>query len=151
MRHFEHGFVLWAGLAFTILGCGGPKSDMPFAPVEALVLLDGQPVEGATVTLVPVREGAASATGTTDPSGRAKLAVLVPGQNVEGEYYVGVVKSVVATRTEEEEPATSDQPSPEPQVEHIVPPRYNDPKRSGIRVTVAPGQKEVRIELTSNP
>lgn len=151
MRQLKHVVVLGFSLAFTILGCGGPKADVPLAPVEALVLLDGQPVEGATVTFVPVREGAASATGTTDASGRAKLVVLVPGQKVEGEYYVGVMKSVVPTRTEEEETAAKDQPSPEPEVKHIVPPRYNDPKQSGIRVTVAPGQKEVRIELTSNP
>ncbi len=136
-----------------MLGCGG-RQDVQFAEVEAVVLLDGSPVEGAIVTLVPVTEGqGVSATGTTNASGRARLLPTTAGGKVQGEYYVGVIKSIVPQSTEEEEESAS--PSGEaypktPELKHVVPQRYNNPRDSGIRVTIAPGQKEVRIELSSD-
>ena len=119
-----------------------------------VIVLDGSPVEGAIVTLVPVTEGqGVSATGTTDASGRARLLPTAAGGKVQGDYYVGVVKSVVPQPAGEEEEAgtsPSQEYPAEPQLKHVVPQRYNNPRDSGIRVTIAPGQKEVRIELTSD-
>lgn len=135
-----------------LVGCGG-RADVQFAEVDAVVLLDGKPIEGATVTLVPVSEGqGVSATGRTDASGRARLLPTESGGKVQGEYYVGVAKSEVPQRGEEEEEESSpsaEQYSVGPELKHIVPKRYNNPRESGIRVSIAPGQREVRIELTS--
>ncbi|MDW8078212.1 MAG: hypothetical protein RMJ16_04920 [Thermoguttaceae bacterium] len=132
-------------------GCGGGPADVKLAEVEAVVLLDGKPLDNATVTLMPVAESQGSSlTGTTDASGRAKLVVLKPEQKIEGEYFVGVVKNVIPETTEEETaaPAGTD-PAAATKIQHIVPPKYNNPRTSGIRVSVSPGQKEVRIELSS--
>lgn len=144
--------VLLAAISLGVIGCGGGGRQIEYAPVEALVLLDGQPVPGATVTLVPTTEGRSSATGETDASGRAKLMVLIPGQKVEGEYFVGVSKVITPKGPapgEEPKLPEGGKPSPETKVEHVVPQRYNDPKRSGIKVNISPGQKEIRIELSS--
>ena len=141
-------------ISLAVVGCRG-GGGVQFAEVEAVVFLDGKPVEGATVTLVPVTEGqGVSATGTTDASGRARLLPTTPGGKVQGEYYVGVIKTDVPQAGEEEEEesgGSSGEAYPTaPQLKHIVPPRYNNPRESGIRVTIAPGQKEVRIELSSD-
>src|SRR5438105_15672089 len=50
-------------------GCGG---NGPY-PVEGVVLLDGQPLEGASITLVPEGPGQ-PAVGTTAADGRFRLS-----------------------------------------------------------------------------
>jgi hypothetical protein len=72
------------------------------------------------------------------------------GGRVEGEYYVGVIKAELPKVAEEEEAsAPTEQYPAEPEVKHVVPKKYHNPRTSGIRVSIAPGQKEVRIELKS--
>lgn len=145
-------------------GCGS-KGTLKTEPVEGIVTLDGKPVEGATVTFVPVREGAGvSATGITDAAGKFSLTAVGSGAKgvafgsgtMPGEYYVGVMKSILPEAPSEEEeeegrPASDPglAPSPEPKVTHVVPPKYNDPKSSGIRVTVKEGKNTIPIELSS--
>lgn len=150
----------------VLLGCGrGPG--LKTQRVEGVLTLDGKPVEGATVTFVPVKEGqGASAVGVTDASGKFTLTVAATGRartspgagTLPGEYFVGVVKttSEVPASEEEEEasgkaastsPGTS--PSAEPKLVHVVPPKYNNPRTSGLRVTVKEGPNTIPIELSS--
>src|SRR5262245_32233134 len=56
--------VAAATLLFTSAGCGPSMSK-----VECKVTLDGQPVEGATVTFNPVEKGGLAASGFTDSNG----------------------------------------------------------------------------------
>lgn len=146
-----------------VLGACHRQPVLKTQPVEGTVTLDGKPVEGATVTFVPVVEGqGASATGITDASGKFTLTVVdtsrgrgAPGGGtVPGDYFVGVMKTTfpqAASEEEEEEGGKTkgtEAPS-EPKLTHVVPQKYNDPKRSGLRATVKEGKNVIPIELSS--
>ena len=162
-------FVLLFGLVASVIaaaGCGGtPTLQTEF--VEGLVTVDGQPVAEATVTFVPVTEGqGASATGMTNAQGIYKLTAAVTGEiaakaeagTLPGEYHVGVMKNVVEvpmSQEEAEKQGIEYVPPPsgvlqEPKITFVVPQKYNSPRKSGIQVTVQPGQNNIPIELTSN-
>ncbi|RMG00044.1 MAG: hypothetical protein D6741_07465 [Planctomycetota bacterium] len=153
---------------FAIVGCESKKT-LPTVPVTGQILLDGQPLEGATVTFHPVeREGRYSANGKTDAEGKFTLTMVgVPAEEyavpagsgvLPGEYYVGIIKNEAENsmeglsddEIEEMEAAQGDNPYAEDNIKHIVPPKYNQPRRSGIKVTVTEGQTELPpIELSS--
>lgn len=93
--------TLAPALLIAVTGCGpGGSAAIKTDLVEGVVTLDGQAVEGATVTFVPVQEGAgAAATGMTDAAGKYRLTAVGEGQGgaagagtLPGEYYVGVLK-----------------------------------------------------------
>ena len=153
-----------ASCALVFAGCSGGSS-LGTEYVEGTVTLDGQSIADATVMFVPVNEGeGASATGMTDENGVYKLtAQNVGGEMAEagsgtlpGEYYVGVIKSVSEEPMSEEEAYEKGveyvPPSAEevPEIEHIVPVKYNNPKESGITVTVKAGKNDIPIQLTTD-
>ena len=86
--------VFMACLACCVLaaGCGGGSSNPATAPVTGTVQLNGQAVEGATVTFV----GEASprpATGITDAQGKFTLTSFKPNDGAPpGEYSITITK-----------------------------------------------------------
>ncbi len=151
-------FVSW------IAGCSG-ESHLATEPVQGLVTLDGQPVPEATVMFVPVTEGQGlPATGQTDAQGVYRLtaanaqdATAKAGAGTRpGEYFVGVIKSVSETPMSEEEAFekgvkyVAPPPGQTPKVNHVVPQKFNDPKNSGIKVTVKEGENDIPISLASS-
>ncbi len=152
-----------AGLcALALLGCGEKPKTVATDFVEGIVTLDGQPVPDATVTFSPVQQGAgASATGRTDANGKYTLTAVGAGRGAEagagtlpGEYYVGVVKDqfpeVLGSDQPGYQPPPSDERPKEPTVTHIVPQQFNNPQKSGIKVTVKAGKNDIPITLKSN-
>lgn len=156
----------WCALAVLcvlVLGACHRQPKLETQPVEGTLTLDGKPVEGATVTFVPVVEGqGASATGITDAGGRFTLTVVdttrgraTPGGGtVPGDYFVGVMKTTFPQAASEEEEegggkTTGTEAPSEPKLTHVVPQKYNDPRRSGLRVTVKEGKNVIPIELSS--
>ncbi len=154
--------------AVALAGCGAhPTIDTH--PVEGIVTLDGQPLAGATVTFIPTQEGSgASATGITDSSGKYLLTAVGAGLGAEpgagtlpGEYYVGVVKDAFpddpASRQERDvlalQSSSGDATKPSRpkamKVTHIVPLKFNDPRKSGIKKSVQAGSNTIPVELTS--
>jgi len=92
--------VLMAALvAAACCGCGGKADKTGTLKAGGRVTYKGEPVSGATVTLVPQARGRA-AVGTTDDSGRFQLTTLSPGDGaLPGTYKVTVTKT--------DQPATS--------------------------------------------
>lgn len=160
----DAGITCVLGLA----GCSG-RPTIDTQPVEGIVTLDGQPLEGATVTFIPVQEGVgASATGVTDSSGKYLLTAIGAGPGAEpgagalpGEYYVGVIKDVFpedpAARQERDvfamQSSSGDATKPSRpkaiKVTHVVPQKFNDPKKSGIKKTVENDANNLPIDLRS--
>ncbi len=158
----------WMGLAASfagLAGCGGqPTLNTEY--VEGVVTLDGQPVPEATVTFEPVTDGqGASATGMTNQQGVYKLTATVTGElaavheggTLPGEYHVGVVKTIVETPMSEEEAEQAGVPyvptneyASAPKTTFVVPQKYNNPRESGIQVTVESGRNTIPLELTSD-
>ena len=169
MHRLNYGLLLFsltvAPLAMT--GCGGGGgSDLDTQYVEGVVTLDGKPVPDATVTFVPVTAGqGASATGYTDANGVYKLTAVAVGETsasgeaeagtLPGEYLVGVTKSVTVAPMSAEEAETKGIPYKEPSVNevpkttHVVPQKYNDPQKSGLKATVTDGENTIPLELKS--
>jgi hypothetical protein len=149
-------------------GCGRQPA-IDTLPVEGIVTLDGQPLAGATVTFIPVQEGAGvSATGTTDSSGKYLLTAVGAGLGAEpgagtspGEYYIGVVKDafpddpearqerdVLALQSSSGDATKPSRPKAM-KVTHVVPQKFNDPRKSGIKKTVQNKANNIPIELAS--
>lgn len=159
-------------LLFPVLlvGCGG--SDRPsLAPASGVVRLDGEPVEGATVTFIPVG-GGRPASGRTDSNGRYTIKTYhdAPGAIV-GDHKVGVVKmsgpglyaiqgdAPATAQSSSEEDDGSDSLSeiavvdsgeaPEPEIVYDVPQQYMNANESGLVVTVpSEGSDKLDLQLT---
>ena len=105
MAAFDTRFLtLWFCLSMVV-GCGRGLVD-----VKARAMLDGKPIEGATITLVRIASldsNGRPACGYTDADGIASFTTYAPGDGVvPGNYKVCVVK------TPAQHPKTT-QPSPE--------------------------------------
>jgi hypothetical protein len=158
--------LLWVGLVVclaAVVGCGGQPT-LSTEYVEGVVTVDGQPVPEATVTFVPVTEGqGAPATGMTNAQGVYKLTATVTGEvaakaeagTLPGEYFVGVMKNLIETPMSQEEAEKAGveyKPTDEysaPKITYVVPQKYNNPRESGLKVTVQAGKNDIPIELTS--
>ena len=89
--------MLCVGVMITIAGCGASNPNT--TAVTGTVTYDGEPLEGATVTLTPEAgsNGARGASGLTDASGNFTLSTVFPdGETkpgaVGGNYTVRVSK-----------------------------------------------------------
>ena len=129
----------------TIVGCGrrGPAVEI----VEGLVLLDGQPVEGATVLFSP------EAAGRTGPDGGFRLnaaggAKFGAGTKI-GDYVVTIVK-------QDHDPVPPPDPDKPPsgppnvKVWDVLPVVYKHAVMSPLRATVKKGKNSYRFELDSS-
>ena len=131
-----------AGLALLI-GCSSSNG----VPVTGKVMLDGEPVEGAAVMLMPAGSGQA-ATGATDKEGHFALHLggqtkLIP----PGQYHVGITKKKTSGVTSDD--GLSGAVGPQGMKEEwIVPRKYSDPKSSGLTAEVKPDMKPLEFDLT---
>jgi len=150
-------------LGVPSLGCQRrSRGNIPqTAPVSGIVLLDGQPVEGAMVVFVPTQSPGYGAYAMTDSSGRFQLksSEEVSGA-VPGNYLVQVTKLVTSTGgaqfivkedVEHAQAAGGGSVSPEASVtKNVLPEKYSNAKTSGVEVTVPTGGLDnVEIKLSS--
>ncbi len=162
-------FFVFPTLSLLLTGCG--DSDRPgLAPASGIVRLDGEPVEGASVTFVPVT-GGRPGSGTTDSAGRYSIKTYedAPG-GIVGEHKVSVTKmsgpglyvmqgDAPAAAPAAGEDDGSDSLSEievfdsteveEPQIVYDVPQKYMNPNDSGLVITVpAEGSDTLHLDLT---
>lgn len=89
----SNGLCLLILVALTaFIGCPA-GSGVSTAPVSGLVTLDGQPVDGATISFVPKSEGGVAAAAVTDASGRFTLVTTSGEGAVPGSYAVTISKA----------------------------------------------------------
>jgi hypothetical protein len=142
-------------------GCGDRRSPVP---VSGTVTVDGQPVEGATVTFHPLdddREGR-PATGLTDKTGTFRLTTGTEDGARPGAYKVVVIKNVLAG-PQRKIPDFPDTPEGRSQRDrfvwkqfgddqvpyrNVLPDRYGDLKTTPLTCTI-PGDGPVHFPLTS--
>jgi len=133
------GCLLAAAVAAS--GCSRrPKT----VRVTGVVTYQGKPVKDAAVLFAP--EKGRPATGVTDENGRFRLMTFVPGDGaVPGEYTVAIDahESLGPKKNGE----TGEDLGPPGKVRWIVPEKYSQLDKSGLRVTVASGQPEIRFDL----
>ncbi|MFM8497032.1 MAG: hypothetical protein ACKOEM_16155 [Planctomycetia bacterium] len=155
--HIKGGLWLAVDLCLIVLvaGCGprGPTVEM----VEGVILLDGEPVEGATVFFSPAPtdgqpQGGLPAAGRTGTGGSFRLNAVGGARSGAGtkvgEYVVTVVKQ------ESDAPVALDPnvPPAPPRlinVRDLLPSVYKVGATSPLRATVKQGRNVFRFELDS--
>ena len=130
---------LWGSLLVVLqmAGCNwGSTSDT--IPVSGVVTLDGQPVEGATVSFHAIEEGKPSAYGRTKADGSFLLQThAVNDGAVPGEFAVTIQKvHITPDEFEREDPRWKPPPPPE----YLVPQKYSDRHKSGLTASVVKGE-----------
>lgn len=142
------GCLLLGGLA----GCGDGRPSL--VQPTGTVTLDGEPVEGAIVSFLPVAEESDSyqrpSSGITDASGKFTLMTYAKGDGLpEGQYAVGIQKREVVG----ELPPNYNDETPEAfnvRYRLVIPRKYGDPKTSGLTAEVSSeGIEPAAFELDS--
>jgi hypothetical protein len=146
---------LIAAASVACAGCGKELVDL-----EARVMMDGQPVQGAAVSLVSTgEERNRGASGVSDDQGYVRFTTFSPNDGVlPGAYKVTVIKS---PQSVEEELATYDRNNPEDlkrimarersgnvaYTPTVLPRAYLSPQTSPLECTVPPESDEVVFNL----
>lgn len=131
------------GMFVASVGCGPslPRT----MPISGVVTLDGEPVEGASVLLIPVA-GGHPATGVTDAEGKFVLSTFDAGDGaIVGQHGIAVTKSHFvgeATSDGLSTPAGATAPARE-----LLPARYAAPSTSGLTFDVSRSSPPLVIEL----
>jgi len=148
-------------LLLSAIGCGPG-----LVPVTGRVTFDGQPVEGATVTLLPDDPAGTPAFGFTDATGRFEARTSNDAGMRPGKYVVVVIKDEPATTPVGPAPAGGtkriDELTPEELAEgmrynartprkSVLPVRYADRSTSQLTTDIAARQPELEISLTTKP
>lgn len=142
-------------LCFSLLaGCSDSNKGPRTVPVEGVVTLDGQPIEGASVVFID-DGGQYPAQGRSDADGKFSLSAFEYKTGaVPGSYKATVSRTVVETAGDEV-PAGSEEAehageAAGQRVYNDLPGKYAAP--SGILAFTVPedGVTDLKIELTSN-
>lgn len=140
--------VLVAAVGVVLLAGCGPSRPTTL-PVRGTVTLDGQPVEGAQVMLVP-DEGGRPGQGITDGAGRFTIGTFTASDGaLPGRHAVTVVLRRVSGVSTDPDGLEGDIQPGGPQIEWLVPRRYSDPKTSGLTAEVERGMAPLEIQLQS--
>jgi hypothetical protein len=122
--------LVWCGDGADKWTAERPK---PF-PAQGTVLLDKQPVEGATVVFHSDGHKHA-ATGLTDAAGVFHLQTYdIKDGAIPGKYKVSITKVTVTSTTASEQSSTTS--SAAPTSEWITPKKYSNPATSGLTAEV---------------
>ncbi len=119
-------------------------------PVKAIVMYDGKPVEGATVTFggAEIR----GAVGNTDADGEVSLWTYQPGDGViPGEYTVAIRKLEVLALPNPDEVSPEEYSRKMREMnralsgapKHLVPKKYSKPETSELTAEVVDGGENV--------
>jgi hypothetical protein len=136
-------------LAALLAGCGGSRT----SPVEGVVLLDGQPLVGASVQFVPQGTGR-DATGQTDAGGKFTMSTFKPQDGVlPGEYKVVISPPLgtpdrTAYASAEEAMAAAAKAPPKKASGPAVPQQYTRPDQTPLNETV-PVKGPLKYEIKS--
>jgi len=144
-------------LITVCLGCDGSVS-----VVKGEVLLDGEPLAGATVNFVPDGSGQ-PAIATTDEQGHFKLVTQAKGGVAAGNYRVVLTKVTGGTAMGRPPwigrgaPTQSERDEWQRKLAEVkaqerewVPERYRSTVSTPLKITV-PADEKLRFELTSTP
>ncbi len=147
-------YLVWNSL---VCGCGYSRP----ARVDAIgrVTLGGKPLDGASVTLVPVNGGRPSFAVTADDGGFSLGTFGATDGVIPGRYRVAVVKQVLRSTADKrlEKASAEEQRGDEETVasvsfadgdyENLVPGKYADPQTSGLEIEVGSQTDPIEISI----
>jgi hypothetical protein len=124
-------------VSLSAIGCGPTRPAV--VPAAGIVTLDGQPLAGGFIRLVPA--ASRPATGVIGPDGRFTLGTFAAADGcVPGTHGVEVIGPL---------PAGGEAAAAVPAPTVTVPARYRDAQTSGITITITGPTRDLTIPLTS--
>ena len=135
-----------------MFGCGSPRTyDVQFA-----VTLDGEPLEEATVVLLPVRDNDGSVTGVTDAEGNVTFNTdeIAGITIVAGSYIVTVSKTAEERRLSNNEIRALAEVGIRysPDIVELIPSKYTHRDTSTLKVRIGYWHPNVvTLDLRSEP
>ncbi len=154
--------ALAVSLVVAVVGCGGAK-DKP-VPVEGVVLLDSQPLAGATVLFTPEDGKGPTSYGLTGDDGTFRLSCQngVDGA-FPGKYKVTITPASTQTVETPSDPkeaermadkmmrqmASKKKRASSSKRSSTLPAEYTDERKTTLRQTVPPPEGKVTLNLTS--
>ncbi len=132
------GFAFLLATAFA--GCGSGGRPEGVAPVSGRISLGGEPLAGAIVTFLPVKQGASTSLGRTDDEGRF---TLLYGGGIQGAQ-VGQHRVTITTFSR----GNPDADPPRPASPEKVPAQYN--RDTTLTADVVEGSNTIDFELESS-
>ena len=156
----KSGFVIGLLSLFTLVGCGGPKGPA-VTVVSGTVMLDGEPLDGASVVFHPTSSSGLAGAGKTSADGTFGLSTFraTPGAGVVPGEYVVTISKEEWPQFEEPEDDDPDYERKMAKVErdmerarptYITPKAYGDEETSGLTATVSTGENKIVFELSSD-
>jgi hypothetical protein len=142
MKHFITITLLL--VLFAASGCG-QRGLSGLSKVSGTITLNGQPLDGATISLSPVTEGLRAASAVSDASGNFKVTTLHPNDGVQpGDYLISVTKvklEGVLPAAEVRKLLAEGKKYNTPQIQQ-VPGKYLKAETSDLKITVKPGKND---------
>lgn len=138
-----------ACVLLAAVGCGPSTSHLPkTVPAAGVVTLDGKPVDGAQVVLVPAGDASTGAYGTTDTSGKFSLRAFAEKDGaIPGDYRVQVSKTIEVRL---DGPKGSLDGGDPVRFDYGVPAKYTGVKTSGLTITIPDtGIRDINLALSS--
>jgi len=119
-----------AMLLFAMSGCGDGRPSR--VPVSGQVLIDGKPLTGGTLQVIP--EGDRAAYGDIGPDGRFKLSTFTDNDGcVLGKHKVVVVSREIINAGSQR---------------WLAPKKYSSFEESGLNVDITGPTEDLKIDLT---
>ena len=149
---------IWGGLPLYLLALisVGCDSGPAMTPIEGIVTLDGEPIEGATVLLEPELK-LRPTIGITDASGKFSMDAYVGSNGVaiaKGIDLAAGSAEVETVATDEELESGEDDGSGEDYAEDsnelLTPAKYGSARTSGMTIDVQEGMAPVTLEMKSD-
>lgn len=136
---FEHAAVAAAALVLSLsaIGCGPTRPAV--VPAAGIVTLDGKPLVGGFIRLVPA--ASRPATGEIGPDGRFTLGTFAAADGcVPGTHGVEVIGPL---------PTGGETAAAVPAPTVTVPARYRDAQTSGLTITITGPTRDLSISLST--
>jgi len=139
---------LCLGGLMAVVGCSKGSHLPKTVPASGVVTLDGKPVDGAQVILVPDGGGVTGAYGATDAYGRFSVRAYEEKDGaIPGAYKVQVSKTVEVKLGGAKGSLDGGDPV---RFDYGVPAKYTDARISGLTATIPDsGTKDINLALKS--
>ncbi len=155
----KYNHILFAIVALTaVLTVGCNKNPYGTIDITGKVTVDGQPMEGVSVTMAPVNStkdsGQRAAGGVTLEDGTVRfVSAGSPVAGVmPGEYVLTFQKEIWLTddgAPADQIPYDPSKPSPPTHPVDLIPAKYKDPKNSEFHVTVVDKNSTFEVDIST--